>query len=176
MRLSLVALVAMLLALPASAQVMGSTNRDAPTLEKSFAFSSGSSLHVKYTAITWASGQTMERIKTNEGTRNFVNRRAAASPLGEVTVKGKLMLGGKQLPVGKHALYFTVSDKGEWMMNLQPKSDENELPPLTLPIKLKDTKTKSARLLLDLIPVEEANQLHFGISFGTSTTRIPIDA
>lgn len=167
---------ACVLALPVSAQVMGSPNANAPTLTKTFAFHEAGKLTIEYKAITMAEGTTLERIKNEPQMRDMVNRRASKSPIGHIEVTGDLTLAGKKLPAGKHAMFFTYGENGKWSINFQPKADGAEAAPISIEIPLVDAPAPTTRLVIDLIPVEEATTLHLGISFGKQTARMPVEA
>src|SRR5690606_39732026 len=62
---------------PVTAQGGGMANRGAPTIRQAIDFSQGAKLELSYTALNWAQGQFMERLKDaaarerlNEGARS----------------------------------------------------------------------------------------------------------
>ncbi len=160
----------LVLAVPAAAQRMGSTNANAPTISQKIDFADGSKLSCEYLAITWASGRTMTAImdkEKGERTRTRVNGSAKDSPLGEFSTSSAVTVGGTAVPAGEYKVYFTIDNDLAWSINLAAEQT------ITIKLPLQETPMDSKRLLLGLYAGEgEAAGLY--VAFGKHSCDLPI--
>ena len=119
---------------PLSAQRQGGANRGAPRLGSFIEFRGGNKLEVSYTAITIAEGKFMKRIADMkkrgdadelEGFSERFNVSAMRRPLGKMTTKGNITVGGKEVAEGEYKLAFQLDNKCNWMVVLG-KGDADE--------------------------------------------------
>lgn len=156
------------IATPATAQVMGSTNRTAPTCTNIIEFADGPKLTLKYTAITFAGGKWAKNLSQM---RPFINQTAERRPMGELHADGDFLFGGKELAKGKYKVYFTLTEKLNWVLNVQDLEGQKDA--VTWELKLKKAGSKQSRLNMMFKPTEKANTCHMMLAFGDKAMEVP---
>jgi hypothetical protein len=164
---------AVCMAMPATAQRMGSSNRNAPTIVQSIQFPDGAKLVVEYVSITWAKGRTMEGLMSDEGAANRqrFNENAATSPLGSVEASTAFELGGVAVPAGKYSLYFTIDDDAKWHLVLADKADAKKNLEWTL--DLQEGGHHRSRLAVDIDAGDDGSSGMLMIAFGDKHASVP---
>ncbi len=136
MKLITSALLAAALVAPAVAQQMGSTNRNAPTVEQKVSYPNGLAVTLNYTSITWAAGnwaKVLEDQSRRDAARKRYNDSAENSPLGTFATKTDITVGGQSVAAGEYKLMFKLDDQFAWTIVL--KSDSSTI---TVPLQLMD--------------------------------------
>ncbi len=155
----------LLIASPLAAQQMGSVNRNAPTASQGIAFTSGSGLSISYKSITWADGKSMGNL---ERIRDYINKQAVSKPLGSITVKGDdVRLGGKKLAAGSYKMAFTLDEELNW--HLGAYGGEQGESHIDWPLKLKESKSSSSRLVITMTAGKDDTQARIRIAFGKNS-------
>jgi hypothetical protein len=164
------------LAAPGTAQRMGSSNSDAPTVTQTIQFAKQSSpVEIKYTAVTWADGKTMEAIANKENgarTRQRINNSAKNSPLGSFSTPVAITLGGKAVPAGEYKLYFNVDDDLKWHLILGAASEDGDETELKWKLDLKDTPKHVQRLQIVMTAGDKSDTANLEITFGKMSTTV----
>lgn len=164
------------LAVPAAAQVSGSINRDAPTVTNSIAFADGSKITIDYKAIHFGQGAWLERFEAMKGDEQRLerfNKGAAAAPIGTVTTSMPCTVAGRQVPAGSFDMFFTVSARAGWVLNLKDKGNA-EAPAIQWRLALKETDSQETRLKIALTAGEAANQAQVSVAFGQQAVSVPV--
>jgi hypothetical protein len=154
--------LATLLCTPAFAQKMGGANSNAPTIKQSIAMGDNS-MSLDYTAITWASGETIKAIMDKENgasMRKRVNNGAPNSPLATFKTSVDCACGDLQLAAGEYKVFYTITDECEWQINFQMK---DKVQTMTLP--LMDSHEENKRLLMCLYAGEKGAGVY--VAFGS---------
>ena len=160
------------LAVPATAQQMGSANRNAPTIEQEITFHTGASLEITYTSLNFADGKFMANVK-NERFRTMVNDNAKQNPLGKVALSGAMTVGGKEVAAGEYGLHFLLSDDGQWVLTLSHTNDEGDVVLTQWPLTLEKSTAKVSRLTIGLSADESVTACQVHLMFGDSYVMIP---
>ncbi len=162
----------LLLAFPLTAQVGGSINSNAPTVSQSIEFSDESKLALSYTAIHFGEGQWMNATE-NEQLRERINGAAQRRPMGSVHTSIPLVAAGRKVPAGEYDMYFTLHERGAWLLNLKPKGDDGG-DPIVWRLALKETEHKHTRMHIALGAAAEANEALLTIAFGNMGVHVPL--
>lgn len=160
------------LAVPATAQVSGSINRDAPTVSNAISFKDGSSIELSYTAIHFGKGVWME-AKGDANKRERLNSFAPKRPIGKVSTSADLVCAGKTVPAGKYAMYFTVHESGTWILNLKP-AGEGDGDLIRWGLRLSKTDKQLSRMSISLAPGDKANSAQLTVAFGDQAVSVPV--
>jgi len=166
---SLIALTcAALLTCGLQAQISGSINRGAPKVSNAIEMGDNK-LEVSYTAIRFGDGQ-WQQIKDATDRHESFNKFAAKRPIGSVKTTCELQAAGRAVPAGAYSMYFTVSERAGWILNLQPKEGDA----IRWRMALSDTKDKSACLKVSLQPSSKNNTCSLAITFGDKAVTVPV--
>lgn len=152
---------------PVTAQGGGMANRGAPTIRQAIDFSQGAKLELSYTALNWAQGQFMERLK-DAAARERLNEGAKQNPVGKLKASETISIGDKKVEAGEYGLHFMVGDDVQWKLVL---SNGDEM--LEWPLDLKDTDKHRQRLSIVVAAGEAIDQCALEIQFGKMKTAIP---
>ncbi|MFY9345397.1 MAG: hypothetical protein WAT39_23095 [Planctomycetota bacterium] len=147
---------------PVSAQKMGMTNTNAPTVKQTV-MAGDAKISLDYTSITWASGSTMTAIMDKDKgarARTRVNNTAPNEPLGTLSTSIDVTCGDLQLGAGEYKVYFTIGDDLSWNINFASKDKTH-----TMKLALAASEHESKRLLLCLY-AEEDGAAGVYVSFG----------
>lgn len=172
-RLALTLIAAGFLAVPALAQKMGSSNRNAPTVKQSITLDPIGTVSLDYTAIQFGSGRwaaTLENEQTRDQMRERINGQANATPLAAFTTEKDVDIGGKHVPAGTYKMSFTISDDYKWQVTLI--GDET----ITIPLNLEKTEMASKRLVCSLHAGDEDGTAGVYIAFGEQWGLLTIKA
>ena len=158
------------LAVPASAQVSGSINGDAPTVSSAIAFKNGSKIELSYTAIHFGKGMWMA-AKEDEDKRERLNNFAPKKPIGKVSTTADLVAAGRTVPAGNYAMFFTVSERGSWILNLRPEG-EGEL--IRWGLRLSKTDKQLSRMSISLAAGDKGDSAQLTVAFGDLAVSVPV--
>lgn len=153
----------LLLAAPAAAQKMGSTNRSAPRIEQSIQLGAAGKVTLNYIGITWGGGRWAESLESEETRaemRGHINQAADRSPIGNLEVENDVTIGSTSVPAGNYKLSFKLDEDFNWQMNLS--GDET----ITIPLELMEGEEHSTRLVVALYAGEEDGTAGVYLSFG----------
>ena len=154
------------LAVPATAQQMGSANRNATKVEQAIEFHNGTELELSYTALNWAEGKFVERMK-DERFQKMVNDNAKQNPLGAVKLSGAMEIGGKKIAAGSYGLHFLISDEGGWLLTLSHKNDDGEVELIQWPLTMEKAPIRSQRLMIVIAAGEGTTDCSLHMVFGS---------
>jgi hypothetical protein len=151
---------------PADAQVMGSTNRDAPTVRQSIEFKDGSKIALQYVAITTAGGQTLEKILDKDGGvrhRERFNSAAKRSAIGQLELGKAMTIGNQALPAGSYEMRFNIGEDLKWELNLNAVGDDSKT--WTLALETAKAKTEMPRLRIAALPGKKTGTATLSIAY-----------
>lgn len=157
----------------AHAQKMGSTNRNAPTVEQSITHGT-TTTKLTYSAITWAGGQWAAALAdeaSREPMRQQINRSAERAPLGTFVLAAAMTVGTTKVEAGTWKVAFTLDDKYAWQVSLV-----GEASTVVVPLTLEEAKEDQKRLILGLRPGEKDGTSELAIAFGKWRCKLPIAA
>lgn len=150
---------------PVTAQKMGSSNGNAPTIKQSIA-AGEATISLDYISITWASGKTMDSIMDKEkgaNTRTRINNNASKAPLATFKTSVDVKCGDLNLAAGEYKIFYTIDDDLNWNINFMMGEKTQ-----TMKLELADSEHESKRLLMCLYAGEEAGAGVY-ISFGNKS-------
>ena len=110
-----------LLAIPVTAQKMGHSNANAPTVGQSLNLAEKGTVELSYTSITWANGTWAKQLAdeaTRDAMRTRINDGAKAAPLGTLTTSVDLVINHVPVSAGTHQLAFTLNERFQWQIVL----------------------------------------------------------
>jgi opacity protein-like surface antigen len=177
--LCLLTLCAALAAAPATAQRMGSANRNAPTAGCFIEFRGGNRIEVSYQAITLGQGRFMKHLEdlrnsddksTVEGYVERFNVTAKDKPLGKLNISGKITLGGKEVEAGEYGLAFMLDEKVNWKVVIL---DAEQKTKASWNLETKAPKATARRLGMRLVAGEQGGA-ELGIAFGDVSTKLAV--
>jgi hypothetical protein len=151
-----------------TAQIGGSINKDAPKVTNAIEMGKNK-LEVSYTAIRFGKG-SWQKIKENTERHDGFNKFAANTPVGHVKTTCDLVAAGKAIPAGDYSMYFTVSERAGWILNLKPAEGDA----IMWRMHLTDTAHKSACLKVSLEPSEKSGVCSIAITFGEQAVTVPV--
>src|SRR5262252_7241201 len=136
--------------LPALAQVMGSSNRNAPKITESIAFGGdkGDTIEIAYTSITWGEGQWAAQLAddaTKAATRERINGNAQKTPMGSLKCSAAILLGTQKVAAGTYKLEFLHDDSYKWQLVLAVDAGT-----VTCPLEMKTVDDERKRLHVGL--------------------------
>jgi len=172
MKTHTIVLTALSLIAPASAQISGSINRDAPSVSSSISFKNKSKLSVNYTAIHFGEGQWQSLLKNTRRHERF-NSSAARRPLGGISTNSAVTASGKEIPAGDYSMFFTVHESAGWILNLKNKADE-AAEAIRWRMVMTDTKSDNKRFKVDVSPGAEVGSATITIAFGKKSVSVPL--
>lgn len=147
----------------ATAQKMGGTNANAPSINQTIELEDAD-IEIGYFAITYASGRWAKALE-DEGSRDqmrqMINSRADRAPLGSFETSADLEVGGVHVPEGEYRLAFKLDDKFQWQMVLT--GDEGEI---HIPLQLMDNPDPSKRLVISIYAGDEDGTAGLYLAFG----------
>lgn len=150
----------------AHAQVMGSSNRDAPTVRQSIEFKDGSRISLQYVAITTAGGQTLEAMLDKEGGarhRERFNNSAKRTAIGQLELGKAMTIGNQALPAGSYEMRFNIGEDLKWELNLAVAGDDSKT--WTLALETANVKTEMPRLRISALPGKTTGTAVLSISY-----------
>ena len=150
------------------AQVSGSINRGAAKVTNSIEMG-GEKLSVNYTALRFGEGQ-WQKIKDATDRHDGFNQFAERRPIGSVETSVDLMTAGKKVPAGKYSMYFTVSERAGWVLNLKPKEGDA----VRWRMVLTDAPAESKCLKISLSPSAKNGSCSLHIAFGKQHVMAPV--
>lgn len=159
---------AALLSCGLQAQVMGSINRGAAKVTNTLEMG-GNKLSVNYTALRFGKGQ-WQGFKDNVDMHERFNGFAAKNPIGSVETSVDLMTAGKKVPAGKYSMFFTLSERAGWVLNLKPKEGDT----VKWRMVLTDAPSESKCLKVSLNPSAEDGMCSLHIAFGKQHVMVPV--
>ena len=160
------------LSLPASAQRMGSSNNNAPTIEQKIDLGQTGTLELTYTGITFGQGawaSALKDEKRRERMRTRINSTADTNPLGSFSFSKSVMIGETSVAAGDYKLAFKLNDAYEWELVLAG-SDSSTSVPLTMT----DNPEPSKRLVISLYAGDEDFTAGLYLAFGQKLTMLTI--
>lgn len=152
---------------PVSAQKMGMSNNNAPTVKQTVT-AGDATMSLDYISITWASGKTMTAIMDKEkgaNTRSRVNSSASKAPLATFKTSVDVMCGNLHLAAG-YKIYYTIDDDLNWSINFM-MGDKTQ----TMKLDLADSEHESKRLMMCMYAGEEAGAGVY-VAFGNKSGMI----
>lgn len=161
-----------LLAVPATAQRMGHSNTNAPTVGQSLDLAQKGSVKLSYTSITWASGTWAAQLAdeaTRDQKRAEINTAAKTAPLGTFTTSVDLVMNHVRVPAGTHQLAFMLDEEFQWQVVLFQEDKE-----VSLRLLLADNPIQSTRLVLALIAGNEDFTGRMFVTFGDKAAQFSI--
>ena len=161
---------AALLSCGLQAQVMGSINRGAAKVTNTLEMG-GNKLSVNYTALRFGDGM-WQKIKDAADRHEGFNAFAAKRPVGSVETSIDLMTAGKKVPAGKYSMFFTLSERAGWVLNLKPKEGDT----VKWRMVLTDAPSESKCLKVSLNPSAEDGMCSLHIAFGKQHVMVPVMA
>jgi len=163
---------ALTLTLPATAQLMGAINSDAPTVTSGIEFKDGGKVSIRYTAIHFGEGAWLKQ-KDDANARERLNQLAPQRPLGKVDVSMDVVVAGKTVPAGSYAMFFTIHESGTWVLNLRPEGeDDAEL--IRWGLRLKESEHKYSRLTVAIAAGDAADSASVMVAFGNERVVVPV--
>jgi len=167
---TLILALSALLAAPAVAQVSGSINRNAPTVDHSITMNNDAKdkIHVSYTAIAFGEGQ-WQAMKDNKDMHERFNKGAESKPIGKVSSSMPLMVAGKEVPAGDYKMFFSLHEQAGWLLNV--KNDDNHV---MWRLVLSETDHNHKRMHISLTPADAADQCNLTIAFGNQMVSVPV--
>lgn len=150
------------------AQISGSINRGAAKVTNMITMG-GNKLTVNYTALRFGQGQ-WQKIKDASDRHEGFNKFAARSPVGNVETSVDLTAAGRMVPAGKYSMYFTVSERAGWMLNLQPKEGDA----IRWRMVLSDAPSEAKCLKIGLDPSDKDGMCSLHIAFGKQHVMVPV--
>lgn len=165
------ALALALLATPASAQKMGASNSNAPTVEQSIEIGD-MSVAVNYTSISFGSGmwaKSLESDASKSRMRDRINQTATSSPLGSFETDEDVMVGGQKVAAGDYKLCFKLDDGFKWQLVLF-----NDDATVTIPLMLEKAPQPSKRLVMALHAGDEDGTAAIWVGFGDENGLVAI--
>jgi len=172
--LKLLAGAALLIAaagIPALAQVMGSSNRNAPKITQSIAFG-GDTIEIVYTSITWGEGQWAAQLAddaTKAATRTRINGNAEKTPMGSLKCSAAIQIGSQKVAAGSYKLEFLLDEAYKWQLVLVGDAGN-----VTCPLEMKTVDEERKRLHVGLGAGEKDFTAELAIGFGKSRCKLPI--
>ena len=145
---------------------MGSINRGAAKVTTPEM--GGNKLSVNYTALRFGKG--WQGFKDNVDMHERFNGFAAKNPIGSVETSVDLMTAGKKVPAGKYSMFFTLSERGGWVLNLKPKEGDT----VKWRMVLTDAPSESKCLKVSLNPSAEDGMCSLHIAFGKQHVMVPV--
>lgn len=152
------------------AQVSGSINRGASKVTNSIEMG-GNTLSVKYTALRFGEGQ-WQKIKDATDRHEGFNKFAERSPVGTVETSVDLMAAGKKVAAGKYKMFFTVSERAGWVLNLKPEEGKA----VAWRMVLTDAPSEAKCLKIGLEPSAKNGMCSLHIAFGKQHVMVPVTA
>lgn len=168
MKFVLAVACASVLASGLQAQVSGSLNRGAPKVTNTIEVG-GNKLHVEYTSIRFGDGE-WQKIKDNTDGHERFNEFAERKPIGSVKTSCDLEAAGRSVPAGSYSMFFTVSERAGWILNLKPEQGDA----IRWRMVLTEAKTKSGCLKMRLEPTDKNDKCSLGIVFGDMQVTVPV--
>ncbi|MFH1573307.1 MAG: hypothetical protein ABIG68_04950 [Acidobacteriota bacterium] len=160
-----------LLATTATAQRMGSINRNVPTIEQKIDLGPTGTIKLSYSGISWGSGSWAKSLGNEErqsAMRDRINQSADQNPLGSFECSKDVKIGDVMVPAGSYKLAFKLDEEFAWQLVLA--QGEQSIP---VPLSLMETEEQSKRLVLSLYAGDEdftgGLYLAFGEHFGMMT-------
>ncbi len=167
-----IALSVALLAVGVTAQRMGHSNTNAPTVGQSLNLAEKGSVELSYTSITWARGTWAAQL-ADEATRGQkrveINEAAKTTPLGSFTTSVDLIMNHVRVPAGSHQLAFMLDEKYQWQVVLFKEGKQ-----IALPLRLAANPIQSKRLVLALIAGDENFTGRMFVTFGDKAAQFSI--
>ncbi len=161
-----------LFALPVTAQRMGHSNTNAPTVGQSLNFADKGSVELSYASITWARGTWATHL-ADEATRHLkrdeINEAAKSAPLGTFTTSVDLVMNHVRVSAGSHQLAFMLDEKYQWQVVLFKDGKQ-----VALPLRLAANPIQSKRLVLALIAGDENFTGRMFVTFGDKAAQFSI--
>lgn len=157
--------------LPALAQVMGSSNRNAPKITQTIAFKDDT-IEVVYTSITWGEGQWAAQLAdeaTKAATRERINGNAQKTPMGSLKCSAALQLGAQKVAAGSYKLEFLLDEGYHWQLVLV-----GDAATVTCPLEMKTVEEERKRLHVGLGAGEKDFTAELAIGFGKSRCKLPV--
>jgi hypothetical protein len=157
--------------LPALAQVMGSSNRNAPKIGQTIAFG-GDTIELNYTSITWGEGQWAAQLAdegTKAATRERINGNATKTPMGSLKCSAAIVIGTQKVAAGSYKLAFTLDDAFHWQLVLI-----GDAATVTCPLEMKSVEEERKRLHVGLGAGERDFTAEIAIGFGKSRCKLPV--
>jgi hypothetical protein len=151
--------------LPASAQVMGSINANAPTVSQSIEFADGTKLAVTYKSLNFGQGSWLERAK-QERARTMYNNNAKENPCGSVALSKDMVIGGAKIAAGEYGLHFMFGDDGTPMAVLSSTDKEGNAQLQHFPLKLEAMESHSQRLAISVVAGDKDGSCVITLQFG----------
>lgn len=150
------------------AQISGSINRGAPKVSNTIEMGKNK-LEVSYTAIRFGDGN-WQKLKDNKDRHEGFNKFAPKKPVGSVKTTCDLTAAGRTVPAGEYSMYFTLHERGLWLLNLKP--DEGDA--IVWGMQLKETAAKSECLKISLEPSAKNGTCSIAITFGDKAVTVPV--
>jgi hypothetical protein len=150
------------------AQISGSINRGAPKVSNAIEMG-GNKLEVSYTAIRFGDG-AWQKIKDSTDRHEGFNEFAAKRPIGNVKTSCDLQAAGRDVPAGDYSMFFTVSERAGWILNLKPAKGDA----IRWRMALTETKSKSQCLKVSLEPSGKNGMCSLAITFGDKAVTVPV--
>ena len=150
------------------AQVGGSINRNAAKVTNSIEMG-GNKMSVSYTALRFGKGQ-WQKFRDDVDMHERFNGFAKNSPIGSVETSVDLMTAGKKVPAGKYSMFFTLSERAGWVLNLKPKDGDA----VKWRMVLSDAPTEAKCLKITLDPSAEDGMCSLHIAFGKQHVKVPV--
>ena len=161
-----------LLAVPVTAQKMGHSNANAPTVGQSLNLAEKGTVELSYTSITWANGTWAKQL-ANEATRDQkrseINEAAKSAPLGSFTTSVDLVINHVPVSAGTHQLAFTLNERFQWQIVLIKDGKQ-----AALRLSLAANPIQSKRLVLALIAGDEDFTGRMFVTFGDRAAQFSI--
>jgi hypothetical protein len=170
-RMAGASLLALAVALPAVAQVMGSSNNNAPKITQSIAFGSDT-IEISYTSITWGGGQWATQLadeSTRAATRARINASAEKKPMGALKCSSAIVVGTQKVAAGSYKLEFLLDEACKWQLVLV-----GETGTVTCPLDLKEGTEESKRLRVGVRAGEKDFTAELVVGFGKSRGILPV--
>ena len=150
------------------AQISGSINRGAPKVTNSIEMG-GNKLQVSYTSIRFGDG-AWQKIKDDKESHERFNKFAEGKPIGHVKTTCDLQAAGRTVPAGEYSMYFTVSERAGWLLNLKPEEGDT----IRWRMVLSQATTKSGCLKMNLEPSAKDGACSLAIVFGDMQVVVPV--
>ncbi len=163
-----------LLTAPASAQKMGHSNTNAPTISQTIRLGDKGTIKLQYTSITWASGSFSKALQdenTRERLRERINGLAASDPLGSLETTTALIVDDKRVGAGSYALAFMLGADYGWQLVLTAAKGKRQI---SWPLELEATKRTSRRLTVNLEAGDEDFTAQIAFAFGNQVGRMAV--
>jgi hypothetical protein len=157
--------------LPALAQVMGSSNRNAPKITQTIAFGADT-IAVEYTSITWGEGQWAAQLAneaTKVATRTRINGNADKQPMGSLKNSVAIVIGTQKVAAGTWKLEFLLDEAYQWQLVLVGEGGS-----VTCPLEMKTVDEERKRLHVGLGAGEKDFTAELAVGFGKSRCKLPV--